>query len=166
LEQISQKLRENLVSSVKDCPLEIGTTWLEKFLNMLKQTEELLLPKKKQRALVEMKWVLKKYKDEASNRGDIEREWLVQEWLALVEEESHKQRIDLSILAEQWLDLIRPWWFERLKKRRPSTPLRLKHLSKDLIEKPIETEKLREALKVPEVKPLDERIVAAIIGVP
>jgi superfamily II DNA or RNA helicase len=166
LEQISQKLRENLVSPVKDCPLEIGTTWLEKFLNILKQTEELLLPKKKQRALVEMKWVLKKYKEKAAKDKDIEREWLVQEWLVLVEEESRKQRIDLSILAEQWLDLIRPWWFERLKKRRPSTPLRLKHLSQDLIEKPIETQKLREALKVPEVKPLDERIVAAIIGVP
>jgi hypothetical protein len=166
LEQISQKLRENLSITVVDLPIERATTLLEKFLKRLSQTEELLLPNKKQNALKEMRLILKKYKDEAVKCGDSEREGLVNYLLSLVEVEYGKQPVDLNILAELWLDLIRPRWFERLKERRPSKPLRLKHIRKDLIQNPIETEKLREALKVLEVKPLDERIVATIIGVP
>jgi len=166
LEQISQKLRENLRITVVDLPIERAITLLEKFLKRLSQTEELLLPNKKQNALKEMRLILKKYKDEAARCGDSEREGLVNYLLSLVEVEYGKQPVDLNILAELWLDLIRPRWFERLKERRPSKPLRLKHIRKDLIQNPIETEKLREALKVPEVKPLDERIVATIIGVP
>lgn len=166
MEQISQKLRENLNISVVDLPIERATTLLEKFLKRLRQTDELLLPNKKQNALKEMRLILKKYKDEAVKWGDSEREGLVNYLLSLVEVEYGKQPVDLNTLAELWLDLVRPRWFERLKERRPSKPLRLKHIRKDLIQNPIETEKLREALKVPEVKPLDERIVATIIGVP
>lgn len=139
---------------------------LEKFLKRLSQTEEMLLPQKKQRALEEMRIILKKYKEEATKSKNTEREYLIKYLLERVQVDSRKQPVDLSVLAEWWLDLIRPWWFERLKARRPSIPLRLKHIQKDLIQNPIPTEKLGEGINIPQVKPIDERIVAAIIGVP
>ncbi|MGK7921779.1 MAG: hypothetical protein AB4080_17435 [Trichodesmium sp.] len=73
--------------------------------------------------------------------------------------------VDLSKLAEWWLDLISPWWFERFKEPRRSTPLRLQDIRKDLIDEPISMEQLREALNLTKVKPVDKRIVAAIIGI-
>jgi signal transduction histidine kinase len=166
LEQISQKLRENLDITAEDRQ-ELdnkAATLLKTFLKRLKQTEEQLLPKKKQRALKQMRQVLKKYKDEAATKGESERERLVMDLLSLTEMDFGKQPVDLSILAERWLDLIRPLWIERLKEPRRK-PLRLGDIDQDLIKKPIKTEDLREALDVPKVKPLDERIVAAIVGV-
>jgi hypothetical protein len=168
LGQISEKLRENLGITTEDRK-ELdnkAATVLKTFLNRLKETEERLLPKKKQRALKQMRHVLKEYKDEAAKKGDSEREWLVMDLLSMTEMNSDKQPVDLSILAERWLDLIRPLWIERLKERKRYKPLRLRDIGKDLIQNPIETEKFREALNVPKVKPLDERIVAAIVGVP
>lgn len=168
LEQISQKLRKNLVSSVKNLPIDQrATDWIKKFLKQLVETEELLLPKKKQRALDEIKQVLEKYRYQAVKEQNSEREVVINyllSWFDKDEVELGKERVDLSLLAEWWLDLIRPWWLERLKEPKRYEPLRIKDIRNDLIQNPITTEKLEEAFKIPKVKPLDERIVAAIIG--
>ncbi|MBW4573787.1 MAG: hypothetical protein KME08_00720 [Aphanothece sp. CMT-3BRIN-NPC111] len=167
LEQISQKLRENLVPTIADLPIERAITLLKEFLDRLSQTEELLLPKKKQRALEEMRQVIKKYKEKAFKQGNSKLEAECSYLLSLFAEvDPEKPGVDLNILAEWWLDLIRPRWFERLKERRRFKPLQLRDIRKELIENPIEIEKLEAALHVPKGKPLAERIVATIIGVP
>ncbi|WP_414519184.1 SNF2-related protein [Nostoc sp. PCC 9305] len=166
LEEISKKLRKNLFIVSEYPNRETATIYLEKFLKKLIKTEKMLLPKKKQRALDEMKLVLTKYKDKAVKEKDDARDRLCNFMLSLHEEvELEQQRIDLSLLAEWWIDLIRPQWFSRLKEHRRFEPLRLQDIRDDLIQNPIPTEKLNEVFKVPKVKPLDKRIVAAIIGI-
>ncbi len=159
MERISEKLRKNLLASVKDIPIEDATQCLEGFLEKLKLSERQLLPNKKQRALKEMEKVLQEYHHRADQEG---KEAVVAEINVLTD---WIKTVDLSKLAEWWLDLIRPRWYERLKQPRRSRPLRLQDIRKDLIDEPISMEQLREAFKIPKIKPLDERIVAAIIGV-
>ncbi len=171
LDYISKKLKENLGAEVNNFPLgEEASRCLEDFLSKLMKAEKEMLPKKKQRALELMKEVLEEYKNKSVKDEDREREQLVNELLSLFNEvrsmrEVPSWEVDLSLLAECWLDLIQPRWLERLQERR-SEPLRLKDLYQNLIDDPILTEKLKDALKVDTVKPLEERIVAAIIGVP
>ena len=159
MERISEKLRKNLPASVRDIPIEDATQDLEEFLKKLQESEILLLPKKKQRALEEMEKVLEEYRQKAAQEG---KEAVVTEINVLTD---WMKAVDLSKLAEWWLDLIRPWWFERLKQPRRYTPIRLQDIRTDLIKKAIPMEQLREAFNLPKVKPLDERIVAAIIGI-
>jgi hypothetical protein len=75
--------------------------------------------------------------------------------------------VDLNAVAERWLDVIRPVWYKHLTQRRRSRPLRLRDIRSDLIHNPIGTEKLDEAFNINfGMPPIDERIVAAMIGVP
>lgn len=171
LDYISKKLKENLGAEVNDFPLgEEASRCLEDFLGKLMKAEKEMLPKKKQRALELMNNVLEEYKNKSVQDQDREREKSVNDLLSLFNKvpsmrEVPSREVDLNLLAECWLDLIQPRWFERLQEPR-SEPLRLKDLYQNLIEHPILTEKLKDALKVDTVKPLEERIVAAIIGVP
>lgn len=171
LDYISKKLKENLGAEVNDfSPGEEASRCLEDFLGKLMKAEKEMLPKKKQRALELMNKVLEQYKNKSVKDEDREREKSVNDLLSLLNKlpsirEVPSREVDLSLLAECWLDLIQPRWLERLQERR-SEPLRLKDLYQNLIDDPILTEKLKDALKVKTVKPLEERIVAAIIGVP
>ncbi|NEQ40012.1 MAG: hypothetical protein F6K40_28730 [Okeania sp. SIO3I5] len=159
MERISEKLRENLLAPVKDIPIKDATQLLEGFVATLKLNEKRLLPNKKQRALEEMEKVLQEYHYIATQEGE---EAVVREINVLTD---WMKTVDLSKLAEWWLDLIRPHWYERLKQPRRLTPLRLQDIRQDLIDERISMEQLREAFKIQKIKPLDERIVAAIIGV-
>jgi superfamily II DNA or RNA helicase len=171
LDYISKKLKENLGAEVNDFPLGEEASWcLEDFLGKLMKAEKEMLPKKKQRALELMNKVLEEYKNKSVQDQDRDREKSVNDLLSLFNKvpsmrEVPSREVDLNLLAECWLDLIQPRWFERLQEPR-SEPLRLKDLYQNLIEHPILTEKLKDALQVDTVKPLEERIVAAIIGVP
>jgi hypothetical protein len=171
LDYISKKIKENLGAEVNDFPLGEEASWcLEDFLGKLMKAEKEMLPKKKQRALELMNKVLEEYKNKSVQDQDRDREKSVNDLLSLFNKvpsmrEVPSREVDLNLLAECWLDLIQPRWFERLQEPR-SEPLRLKDLYQNLIEHPILTEKLKDALQVDTVKPLEERIVAAIIGLP
>lgn len=171
LDYISKKLKENLGAEVNDFRLgEEASPWQNDLLDQLNKAEKEMLPKKKQRALELMNKVLEEYKNKSVQDQDREREKSVNDLLSLLNKvpsmrEVPSLEVDSSLLAEWWLDLIQPRWFERLQEPR-SEPLRLKDLYQNLIQHPILTEKLNDGLKVSQVKPLEERIVAAIIGVP
>ena len=167
MEKISQKLRRNLFSSVDLSHItKQDIQQLDRFLRKLIKCEEMLLSKKKQRALEEMRLVIKRYQETATQEEDNQRRMLCSNILEMSNEvKLGEERADLSLLADKWIDLIRPHWFERLKERKRTEPLRIQDIRNDLMEKPISTENLREIYKVPNMKPLDERIVAAIIGV-
>ena len=76
--------------------------------------------------------------------------------------------INWDLMAERWLDLIRPAWYERLTgRRKQSRPLLLKDVRNDLIgPKPISLPTVFQAfLPLPTLPPLDERLAACILGV-
>lgn len=170
LEDVSQHLRSVLDEGVSNLPkeqMEKAAKVLTVFLKQLHRTEELLLPRKKQRALQEMRIVLQSYQEEAAIRGDEEREELARKLLELTQPES-EEPVDLGSIAERWLDLIRPVWYDQLTKRRRSGPLRLRDIRQVLVNQELlKTEDIKAAFsrELRFLKPLDERIVAAIVGV-
>lgn len=170
LEDVSQHLRSVLDEGVSNLPREQmkkAAKVLTVFLKQLHRTEELLLPRKKQRALQEMRIVLQSYQEEAAIRGDQEREELARKLLELTQPES-EEPVDLGSIAERWLDLIRSVWYDQLTKRRRSGPLRLRDIRQVLVNQELlKTEDIKAAFsrELRFLKPLDERIVAAIVGV-
>lgn len=171
LEEVSNRLRSALAEDVMDLPtdqLEKAARVLETFLQQLHRTEMLLLPRRKQRALEEMKIVLGDYLEKATITNEQNRADFVRQLLKLLEPDS-KEPVDLGSLAERWIDLVRPIWYDcLLQQKRRYGPLRLKNIRQALIDEPFETQRLREAftgLDLEYLKPLDERIVAAIVGI-
>ena len=69
-------------------------------------------------------------------------------------------------LADWWLDRIRPVWFDFLQRRRRRRPAVLKEVRRPLLDDPLPTEELETIWELNlEIPPLDQRIVAAIVGV-
>jgi hypothetical protein len=168
LDAISQRLQQQLSVAEQREYDTTATAWQTRFLDRLRATEVLLLPRKKQRVLEEMERVLKHYRTETLRTRDHTRQAVIDDLMALLARPADEWAVDLSTLAECWLDLIRPLWYDRLKQpRRGFRPLLLKQIRKDLYARPLETEALRAVLaRDLWVRPLDERIIAAIIGVP
>lgn len=76
---------------------------------------------------------------------------------------------DLNVLAELWLDVIRPVWYAYLSgPKRKRNSVRLRDIRPMLEEEPIKTETLRQLVETETlwVRSIDARIVAAIVGVP
>ena len=167
LEIISSQLRQNLGEQIVDLPFsDRAAELLELFLDSLNLKEELLLSQKKQRALAEMRQILPKYQQTTQEENQRERRETIENLVALFSLEKTEQAVDLGLVAECWLDLIRPVWYEKLVHRRRSKPLLLKDLRSDLIKKPLSTEELQKAFNVElHIPPLDQRIVAAILGI-
>ena len=118
-------------------------TLLAQFLDRLRSTERLLLPRKKQQALHEMTRVLKQYRRAAIATGDSRRELVTRTLLNLLPGRPDEETADLSALAECWLDLIRPVWYQRLtEKRRSKRPLRLRDIYHEVVRAALPTEVL------------------------
>lgn len=168
LAAISEALRTHLATARHRDFDPAAATRLTGFLDQLRRTEGQLLPRKKQRALQEMRTVLLRYGQQARQQGDPARSAVVAELLALTTPAPQDLAVDLGTLAECWLDLIRPHWYTRLQQGRPRfRPLLLKDLRADLLATPLSTEQLQTVLDRDFwMRPLDERIVAAIIAVP
>jgi len=171
LEEVSRQLRSVLEEGVEDLTkerLEQAAEVLQNFLQRLSETEVLLLPRRKQRALAEMRIVLETYREQARIQCDDDRADFIEQLLDLLDPDS-EEPVAPGCLAERWLDAIRPTWYNCLRDNpRRQTPLRLKDIRKTLIEQPLETEEIRRAFMEADLdylKPLDERIVAAIVGV-
>ena len=171
LEKIARHLRGNLTPETRKHELDENTAGLlARFISRLVDTEKLLLPKKKQRALDEMQYILNAYKRQekgAHGSKDSARLKIVGELLGCLDYHSNNSAIDLARLAERWLDIIRPVWYEYLHHRKRSEPLRLKQIRPSLTgDKPLSNRDLESVLDaVCQVKPLADRVVAAIIGV-
>jgi hypothetical protein len=130
--------------------------------------ERSLLPRRKQRALQEMEIVLCKYRGQCAVRGDHEDVDRLRTILAAMEGGDPEGCINWDPLAERWLDLIRPVWYEGLTgRRKQSRPLLLKDVRNDLIgAKPLPRAAAFQAFPpLPMLQPLDERLAACILGV-
>lgn len=128
--------------------------------------ERELLPKRKQRALAEMDLTMRGYERLADGAGDQERLEVVRAIRTLNHGGEREMRVDLNRLAEWWLNIIRPYWDELVTGKRRTRPALLRDLRPKLRERPVSTEDLRSCEEIPlEGAPLDERVVAAIVGV-
>ena len=168
LEAISLKLPELLSVNTESCPMDKQASELiEKFLTRTLQTETVLLPRKKQRALAEMELVLKHYLVQAEGEREKPRVKVIKQALGLLDIPPHEEeRPDLDAVAEAWLDLIRDVWYAKLVSRRRFKPLRLKDIRKDLKSNPISIDRIVTAFSaIPSAQPIHTRVVSAIIGV-
>lgn len=168
LDQICERLQIHLGDGVENLPLDNhASEFLERFLQQLDRAEPALLPKKKQRALEQMFEVTSQYASKAQKAGNYE---LAARWTALASASQmvEGRRPDLESVAENWLDLIRPLWFEKLRDRKKRRrPLLLKDLRTDLMKKPFGIDEVEQKFReVPLVDSLDERIAACVVGIP
>lgn len=162
-EQLRQRLDGNTHSLAMD---ERVAQHLDTFAKRLSDAERGLLPRRKQRALEEMKIVLERFAKDASARHDQESLDQYNAVLSMLDGKDASRQPDWDEVASRWLDLIRPTWYERLKQPRHK-PLLLKDIRKDLLTR---EEALRSAIfsqfrSFPLMLSPDERISACIIGV-
>jgi hypothetical protein len=169
LEDVAAKLRKLLSGDVETRPMDQkASDFIAKFLGQVLDAEEMLLPRKKQRALEEMRLVLGHYLKAAEQNNDRERLEVVRAALELLNiPTTEDERPDLDAVAEAWLDLIRGVWYEKLMSRKRFKPLRLKDIRKDLKSRTMTTESIVEAFSgIPSAQPIHTRVVSAIVGVP
>jgi hypothetical protein len=168
LEQVSNSLRERLTSQTLDVNLDdTGAALLQRFLVKLDRAERMLLPTRKQRALDELEIIISKMIELAARRHDqptVDR--LVRILNAIIRPEAHAQP-DLDEISARWLDLIRPIWYECLKRPR-LRPLLLKDIRPYLFENEphLRPKVLQVLATIPILQTPDERIAACIIGIP
>lgn len=180
LDQIAEILRQRLSSPIERELDEHAGQMMARDLAHLQQWEERTLPRRKQRALQLMRVVL------TAERGrgkaiDPVRRALVRNLMdlcgsppgqgsvALSNVDEPDEVVDLDVVADWWLDLIRPMWQQHLKNTKRRRPARLVDLEKPLLENPPSTAELQ-SLFVPEIslytRPLAKRVAAAIVGIP
>jgi superfamily II DNA or RNA helicase len=169
LEEVANCLRRFLDGDVENRSMDKDASLLiEKFLHQIIASEKDLLPRRKQRAIEEMKLVVSYYLKKAKEEEEMDRVGLLEQILELIAiPHNDQERPDLESIAEAWLDLTRELWYEKLLKKRRFKPLRLKDIRKDLEQQPLTTLQLQEAFSsVQQAQPLHSRIVSAIVGVP
>nr|WP_321464369.1 helicase-related protein [uncultured Desulfobulbus sp.] len=169
LEEVASRLREVLSGDIENRTMDAKASLLiEKFLEQVLATERFLLPRKKQRALAEMKLILDHYVKTAQNQENWEAVELLGDILKFTDPpKNDEDRPDLDTIAEIWLDLTRDAWYEKLLSKRRYKPLRLKDIRKSLQQNPLGIDVLREAFSnIRQSQPLNSRVISAIIGVP
>mgnify|MGYP001105497966 FL=1 len=169
LESICRELRGRLGPAVSNlAPSDAAIHWLDAAVGRVHRGERDLLPRRKQRALQEMEIVLGRYRVQCEVRGAHEEADRLRTILSSMANEDPALWINWDLMAERWLDLIRPVWYEGLTgRRKQSRPLLLKDVRADLIgPKPLAlSEVFRAFLPLPTLQPLDERLAACILGV-
>jgi len=168
LNDVCRKLRANLGDDVVDADMTpYAESYLKRFLDRLNRAERLLLSRKKQKALNEMEAVINAYLQNAARENDQNRIDSYRFLIDMLTKPDLEAQPDWDEVASQWLDLIRPIWYEKLKQGKHRLLL-LKHIRKDLIKA---EDKLGEKIithlvkRFPILPPPDKRISACIIGI-
>jgi hypothetical protein len=167
LREVVNALRERLTEQVESLkPSHSAGRELERFLNKLSEVEQSLLPKRKQRALEQMRIVLGKWSSNRSWVNSSDQADQVKTLLNLMSGAASAECPDWAQLADCWLDLVRPTWSAYLDKRGKKAGItRLRDIQKDLLDKPIAVEKVLERVAGINLRQKwEERIVACIFG--
>ncbi|WP_181234121.1 helicase-related protein [Enhygromyxa salina] len=167
LDVIADELRIRLAVA-EDIELDAtAVDVMDTLLAKLQAAATSLLPRRKQRALEQMRELLGAWARHSRRDDDEVRLEIINDLLGL---SASEDQIDYDELVDSWLAAIRPRWRQLLLapgRRRRSSLRRLAGLTPLLKKQPLETAALVEMLgRVQRAKPLAERIVAAIIGVP
>lgn len=179
LDQIAARLRERLAEPVeRELDERVGEI-MAADLAFLQDREEHTLPRRKQRALQLMRTVLGELRAKgktvdpamkAAIRDILEVTALAgkrRTSAATIDEPD--EVVDLEVVADWWIDLIRPAWQQHLRNTRRRRPARLSDLQRPLVEMPPSAEQMRSLFnaEVPlYTQPLARRVAAAIVGVP
>ncbi len=145
-------------------PIDTATqAVLDEYLDQVVSLDRQLIPRRKQVALSEMEHVLSHYRDNLPLEGEhyifIER--LLKQ---LFDTKDRPRSLDWSSIADLWLDLIRPYWYEELSSEKRKRAILLKDIRTRLIETPLSMQKIVEKFsEIPFAKPIENRIVACII---
>jgi len=185
LETVCDQLRDLLGPNTTQRDFDTAAAdQLNRSFSRLNKDEETLLPRKKQRALAEMRAIVPEYDPNKKRRGskrrtleeqppDPQRSEIVEAVLDLLNGERVRDGQDgervmpnLAVLADRWLSLIHPTWLILAKQRRRNITL-LRHLRAHLLSNPLTTNALDQLLVEAGLwtQPFDERVVAAIVGV-
>jgi SNF2-related domain/Helicase conserved C-terminal domain/PLD-like domain len=167
LDTVAEAVRARLAPGPADVPFdEDAGRVLGAALQAAEAHRPALLSRRKQRALEEMEYVLRRYDKAADKAGDRRRGSVIRQILETLETSSSHFSVDLDQIADWWLRLIRPEWYGYLSRKRVRRPARLRHLRSTLRDQPISTQRL-ETLRDVEYRTesLDRRVVAAIVGV-
>jgi hypothetical protein len=166
LTDVTAELRKRLGPDTVDGKLsDAGMSWLHRVLTIAQEQEISLLPRRKQKALEEMQIVLKSYRVGPFNSMELETR--LENLLQVLQQEIAHECFDWDAIAEGWLDLIRPVWYERLVKgRKRNRPLLLKDIRADLLgPKRLPLKQILDQFEsIPTLPPLDERVAACILG--
>lgn len=168
LGMVCEALRERLTPETNDLPLdEKGAQELSRFLTRLVAAERILLPRRKQRALEEMRIIIGELATVASResrQADVEH---LKDIIDMLDRNRPHYQPDWDEVAGRWLDVIRPVWFEMLAQRKRSRPLLLKDIRKELLQRKtwLLAEVLDQFREFPLLPGPEERVRACIIGV-
>lgn len=167
LELVSTLLRAKLSGDIVNRKVdEAVTERIVKDIDQLERSARKLLPRNKRRAISEMLHILEKYKNSANKADDYRRMRVLRSINRLFTSNNTHSAVDYNIVADWWLDTIRPYWHKHLINRKRFRPALLKDIRRDLLLNPIPTEELETLWDLPiHLKPVSERIAAAIIGV-
>lgn len=168
LDLVVRRLRERLGATTENVqPDAHAMGWLEAFVARMARVERQLLPKKRQRALEQMEQCLSSWKAQALQANNVA---LAKRWGAIertIAPAPGEDRPRLDEVAGIWLDLVAPLWHEALKRQRRWRLRRLALLDPLLKMQPLCIEAVEQRFRSLDAEPsLDERIKAAIIGVP
>ncbi|MCP4276701.1 MAG: helicase [Gammaproteobacteria bacterium] len=168
LNDITKALREVLNDEVGSTKMDAkATEQLDKYLNRLLDSERDLLPRRKRRALKEMTEILNVYREEAGSAQNQSAFDFFSKLLNVLEMKERRYVPDWAAIADRWLDIVRPVWYERLTDRR-KRPLLLKDIRADLVgDKKLGFNQIVDQFSsLPSAIPADKRVVAVILGVP
>ena len=144
-----------------------GAHLLNRFLDRLVAVERSLLPRRKQRALEEMRIIIGELGAVAegeSRQSDVEQ---LKDIIDMLDHNRPQHQPDWDEVAGRWLDVIRPVWFELLSQRKRVRPLLLKDIRKELLKRRswLLKEVLSQFREFPVLPGPEERVRACIIGV-
>jgi len=168
LNDITHALREVLNDEVSSLKMDDkASAQLDTYLNRLLESEIDLLPRRKRRALEQMTDILKMYRNEASKVQNQKALEFYNKLLDVLEMNDRRYVPDWGVIADRWLDLIRPVWYKRLTDRR-IRPLLLKDIRKDLLgDDKLHFDQIVEQFSsLPSAVPADKRVVSVVLGVP
>lgn len=169
LDAICSELRDRLGPDRQNLePSEAAMRWLDGAVARIHKNERQLLPRRKQRALQEMEIILGHYRIQCEARGQHEDAQQLRSILAAMENNDPAIWFNWDVIAERWLDLIRPAWYAALTgRRKQARPLLLRDVRADLMRanQLALPDVFKALLPVPTLQPLDERIAACILGI-
>lgn len=165
---ICSRLRGRLDGSTRSLPpSKTAVDWLAQAVEHVHQAERSLLPRRKRRALEEMEIVLGKYQEACEIAGDFQAGQRLGGILDALTGSDLEAWLDWDAIAERWLDLIRPVWYERLTARKRLRPLLLKDVRSALLgDRKLDLGHVFAAFsELPRMESLDQRLAACILGV-
>jgi hypothetical protein len=166
LETVTELLRRELAEHPPSRPLDDDAAlWLESHLSAATHAEQLMLPRRSQKALEQMRSVVTGWAQQAARSGEHDAADTYRTIAALTNRA--EDSFDLAAVAEAWLSYVTPV-LDAARQRRPGQRLvLLQDITSELNRTPADLATLaRSFSSIPRSLPLSERVTACILGVP